>query len=142
MSLLDTIVSAFTGKSSEGETNPLQAALSSLLTGNGGLQGLMTRFSNSGLGEIFSSWTGLGENKPVTVDQIHSALGPDQIQALAGKMGVDPAKASGFLAEYLPKIIDKLTPSGQVDAEADTSQGLAALLPSLLQSMNGESQQA
>jgi hypothetical protein len=43
-----------------------------------------------------------------------------------------------FLAEYLPKIIDKLTPTGKIDPAADHQQGLAALLPSLLQSLGGK----
>jgi hypothetical protein len=42
------------------------------------------------------------------------------------------------LAEYLPKIVDKLTPAGKVDPAADHQEGLAALLPSLLQSLRGE----
>jgi hypothetical protein len=33
--------------------------------------------------------------------------------------------------------VDKLTPGGQVDPDADTSQSLAALLPSLLSSFGG-----
>lgn len=53
-------------------------------------------------------------------------------------MGVDPTLASNFLAEYLPKIVDKLTPAGKVDPTADHQQGLAALLPSLLQSLSGD----
>ena len=59
--------------------------------------------------------------------------------ALAAKMGIDPAQASNFLAEYLPKIVDKLTPAGKIDPAADHQQGLAALLPSLLQSLAGQS---
>ena len=58
---------------------------------------------------------------------------------LAAKMGIDPAQASNFLAEYLPKIVDKLTPAGKIDPAADHQQGLAALLPSLLQSLSGQS---
>jgi uncharacterized protein YidB (DUF937 family) len=54
-------------------------------------------------------------------------------------MGVDPAMASNFLAEYLPKIVDKLTPAGKIDPTSDHQQGLAALLPSLLQSLGGQS---
>jgi len=59
--------------------------------------------------------------------------------ALAAKMVIDPAQASNFLAEYLPKIVDKLTPAGKIDPAADHQQGLAALLPSLLQSLSGQS---
>jgi hypothetical protein len=40
-----------------------------------------------------------------------------------------------FLAEYLPKIVDKLKPAGKIDPDADHQQGLAALLPSLLGSL-------
>jgi hypothetical protein len=47
--------------------------------------------------------------------------------------------ASNFLAEYLPKIVDKLTPAGKIDPGADPQQGLTALLPSLLQSLGGRS---
>ena len=139
MGLLDSILSAVSGK---GDTssggNQLLGVLSGLLAQSGGLQGLASKFSQSGQGNAFSSWVGMGENQPVSNNQIQEALGSDQIRAIATKMGVDPNLASQFLAEYLPKIIDKLTPTGKVDANADTQQGLAALLPSLLQSLGGK----
>lgn len=145
MGLLDTILAAITGKSdsADGASNPLGVALNSLLAQNGGIQGLMAKFSQGGLGDVFASWVGTGENKSVSSDQISKLLGSDQVNALASSLGVDPSHASGFLADYLPKIVDKLTPSGQVDADADHSAGLAALLPSLLSSFGGgESGQA
>ncbi len=142
MGLLDTILGAVAGKAATpGSADPLGGALNALLTQNGGLQGLMGKFSQGGLGDVFSSWVGVGENKAVSPDQIHSVLGADQVQALASKLGVDPAQASGFLAEYLPKIVDKLTPAGQVAPGADHSQGLAALLPALLASFGGGGRQ-
>jgi uncharacterized protein YidB (DUF937 family) len=138
MGLLDTLLGSIAGKpETTGGTDPLAGMLSALLTQNGGLQGLMSKFSQGGLGDVFSSWVGMGENKAVSPDQLHNVLGSDQIQALAAKLGVDPAQASGLLAAYLPKIVDKLTPAGQVDPGADHEQGLAALLPSLLQSLGG-----
>jgi uncharacterized protein YidB (DUF937 family) len=142
MGLLDSIFSAVSGAqkpSGAGETNPLLGVLSGLLTQSGGLQGLAGKFSQSGQGDAFSSWIGMGENQPISGDQIQKTLGSDQISALAARIGVDPALASSFLAEYLPKIIDKLTPAGKVDPNADSQQGLAALLPSLLQSLGGKS---
>ena len=145
MSMLDTLLSALTGKTdtSAGSDNPLGAALNSLLAQNGGIQGLMNKFSQGGLGEIFSSWVGMGENKSISPDQIGRLLGSDQVKALASSLGVDPSKASGFLADYLPKIVDKLTPTGQVEANTDSSEGLSALLPSLLASLgSGDSRQA
>jgi uncharacterized protein YidB (DUF937 family) len=140
MGLLDSILSAVSGKSeASGEAAPLIGILSGLLAQSGGLQGLANKFSQSGQGNAFSSWVGMGENQPVSSDQIQKALGSDQIGALASRMGVDPALASSFLAEYLPKIVDKLTPQGKVDPTADHQQGLAALLPSLLKSLGGQS---
>jgi uncharacterized protein YidB (DUF937 family) len=80
----------------------------------------------------------MGENQPISSNQIQNVLGSDQVKAIASRMGVDPAIASTFLAEYLPKIVDKLTPAGKIDPGADHQQGLAALLPSLLQSLGGQ----
>jgi uncharacterized protein YidB (DUF937 family) len=139
MGLLDSILGATSGKSdASGQVAPLIGVLSGLLAQSGGLQGLANKFSQSGQSNAFSSWVGMGENQPISGNQIQSALGSDQVNALAAKMGVDPAQASHFLAEYLPKIVDKLTPAGKVDPAADHQEGLSALLPSLLQSLRGE----
>ncbi len=141
MGLLDSILGAVaSAQKSPGtsESNPLLGALSGLLAQSGGLQGLANRFSQSGQGDAFSSWVGMGENQPVSTNQVQEALGSDQIRLIAAKMGVDPNLASQFLAEYLPKIVDKLTPAGKVDPTEDHQQGLAALLPSLLQSLSGQ----
>jgi uncharacterized protein YidB (DUF937 family) len=139
MGLLDSIFGAISGKGDASEkAAPLIGMLSGVLTQCGGLQGLASKFSQSGQGNTFSSWVGLGENQSISTNQIQEALGSDQVKALAARMGVDPATASNFLAEYLPKIVDKLTPAGKIDPAADHQQGLAALLPSLLQSLGGK----
>jgi len=140
MGLLDSILGAATGKSdASGEANPLIGIVGGLLAQSGGLQGLANKFAQSGQGNAFQSWVGMGENQPVSSDQIQNVLGSEQVNAIATKMGVDPAVASTFLAEHLPKIVDKLTPAGKIDPAADHQQGLAALLPSLLQSLGGQS---
>jgi len=140
MGLLDSILGAASGKSgASGEAGPLIGVLSGLLAQSGGLQGLANKFAQSGQANAFQSWVGMGENQPVSDGQVQTALGSDQISAIASRMGVDPKMASTFLAEYLPKIVDKLTPAGKIDPSADHQQGLAALLPSLLQSLSGQS---
>ena len=139
MGLLDSILGAVTGKTDgSGGAAQLIGVLGGLLAQSGGLQGLANKFAQSGQGNAFQSWVGMGENQPISSDQIQNALGSDQVKALAAKMGIDPAQASNFLAEYLPKVVDKLTPEGKVDPAADHQQGLAALLPSLLQSLSGQ----
>jgi uncharacterized protein YidB (DUF937 family) len=140
MGLLDSILAAASGKTgATGEANPLMGIISGLLAQSGGLQGLANKFSQSGQGNAFQSWVGMGENEAVSSNQIQNALGSEQVNAMASRMGVDPAMASNFLAEYLPKIVDKLTPAGKIDPTADHQQGLATLLPSLLQSLGGQS---
>ncbi len=130
MGLLDSILGAASGKTDpSGEANSLVGILGGLLTQSGGLQGLANKFSQS--------WVGMGENQSVSSDQIQKCLGSDQVKALAAKMGIDPDQASNLLAEFLPKVVDKLTPTGKVDPAADHQQGLAALIPSLLQSLSG-----
>src|SRR5260370_2240861 len=139
MGLLDSILGAVAGKTdSSGGANPLMGILGSILTKSGGLQGLANKCTKSGQGGAFSSWVGMGENQPISADQIQKVLGSDQVNAVAAKIGVDPAQASHFLAEYLPKVVDKLTPGGKMDPTADHQQALANLLPSLLQSLIGK----
>lgn len=139
MGLLDSIVGAVAGREdSSGGASALIGILGGLLAQSGGLQGLADKFSQHGEGNAFSSWVGMGENQAISANQIQKVLGSDQINALAARIGVDPAQASHFLAEYLPKVVDKLTPEGKVDPSADHEQGLANLLPSLLQSLRGK----
>lgn len=68
---------------------------------------------------MFSSWVSSGENKAISAEMINQVLGTDQVQALAQKLGVDPAQASEFIAQHLPQLIDQLTPHGQVPASAE-----------------------
>jgi uncharacterized protein YidB (DUF937 family) len=136
MALLDSILTAVSGKTNSEGGGPaaIIGALGSLLEQNGGLQGLANRFSQSGASNAFSSWVGTGENQPISGNQIAQVLGSDQVKALAAKMGIDPAQASAVLAQYLPKVVDKLTPQGQIDPNANHPADLASLIPALLQS--------
>ena len=135
MSLLSSVIGAVSGKTEEGaaEANPLVGIVGSLLNQSGGLQGLMGKFSQAGLGNVFSAWVSTGPNPPISSDQLQQVLGSDQIKALAAKLGIDPAQAAQVLAEHLPTVIDKLTPQGKIDPNANVQQGLASLIPSLLQ---------
>ena len=140
MGLFDSILGAVSGKpDGSGGAAQLIGVLGGLLAQSGGLQGLANKFAQSGQGNAFQSWVGVGENQAISSNQIQNALGSEQVNALAAKMGIDPAQASNFLAEYLPKIVDKLTPAGKIDPNADHQQGLTALLPALLQSLAGQS---
>ena len=138
MGLLDSILGGQHNPGNEpGGANPLLGVLTGLLAQSGGVQGLLNKFTQAGHGDKVSSWVGPGENKPIDPEHVEQVIGPDQISAIAAKLGVDPAQASQLLARFLPNVVDKLTPNGQLDATADHPQSLSGLLPSLLQSFGG-----
>jgi uncharacterized protein YidB (DUF937 family) len=132
MGLLDGLMGSVLGKVLGGgqQGNGLMDMAMGLLNNpqSGGLSGLLEKFKASGLGEQAASWVGTGENAPVSGDQIQNALGGDFINQIAGKLGVDASQASAGLAQFLPTLIDKLTPNGAVPADDDQlAQGLAGL---------------
>jgi len=135
MSLLDSVIGAVSGKSdgTQGGVNPVVALLPVLLAQSGGLQGLMNKFSQAGLGNVFSSWVNTGPNPPVSGNQIEQVLGCEQIQALAAKFGVDTNQVAQLLAQHLPTVVDQLTPQGKIDPAVHNEEGLAGILPGLLQ---------
>jgi uncharacterized protein YidB (DUF937 family) len=57
-----------------------------------------------------------GKNLPVTPDQIKQGLGGNFLSQLAGKAGVLPDAVSTQLSRLLRDVIDKLTPSGKIEA--------------------------
>ena len=142
MGLFDSVLGTMSGKTDEAGGAPaLVGILGNLLQQNGGLQGLANKFSQGGAGGAFSSWVGMGENQSISGNEIQQVLGSDQVRALATKMGIDPDQASSLLAEYLPKVVDKLTPQGKVDPNANHQQNLASLIPALMQSFAGAAPQ-
>jgi len=97
----------------------------------GGLAGLVQSFHQNGLGEIVTSWVGTGQNQPISADQLQSVLGNEKVQELAARAGVPADVASSKLAQYLPMIIDRLTPNGQLPQSGDLMEMGESLLASL-----------
>jgi uncharacterized protein YidB (DUF937 family) len=78
----------------------------------GGLQGMMEKFNQAGLGNVLSSWIGSGSNLPISADQLSSVLGPDTLSKLASQVAMDGSQLTDQLAQMLPGLVDKLTPNG------------------------------
>lgn len=100
----------------DARTKLLQAALS-LIANNGqtgGLQGLMERFQEAGLGNVISSWIGPGENVLVTAEQMERVLGEGHLQQISEETGLPEHEVANRLSDMLPDLIDKLTPAGHV----------------------------
>jgi uncharacterized protein YidB (DUF937 family) len=128
MSLFTEIVKNALGAESvssqtEEQTQNLLGGALSLLESVGGIQGLMSMFQQSGLGDVILSWVGTGENQSIRPDQLSRILGSDQISALAQKAGIPAADGANVLAQLLPAMVDKLTPDGH----APESSNLATL---------------
>lgn len=132
MSLLNVILRTSRGESHSG-TNALLDLVSKLLHESGGLPGLMQKFSQAGLDRQFASWVGTGANEPLSSFDVQKVFGPAQLGAIADQIGIDRTQLSALAAQFLPGIIDRLTPGGRIDAAADVRQSLGNLLPSLLQ---------
>jgi uncharacterized protein YidB (DUF937 family) len=120
MSLMDQFGQAVGGMlGGSSSQNPLMQALTGLLGQNssvGGLAGLVQTFQKNGLGEIVNSWVGTGKNLPVTPQQIQQGLGGDLLKQLATKAGISTEAAGTQLAGLLPDLVDKLTPTGKIEA--------------------------
>ncbi|WP_027705562.1 YidB family protein [Zymobacter palmae] len=85
----------------------------------GGINSLLDKFRQNGLSDKVSSWIGSGENSPISADTIQQVLSSEALQSLASRLGVDVSKASGLLAEYLPKVVDLLSPKGETPKDGN-----------------------
>lgn len=79
----------------------------------GGAAGIIDKLRAHGLGDIASSWIGLGKNLPISLDQITSVLGSGTIASIAAKLGISSEHATKSLADVLPHAIDHMTPTGE-----------------------------
>lgn len=94
----------------------------------GGLQGLLGQFQEKGLGDQVASWIGTGQNQPIGGEQVRAALGPDQLQQLAGQLGLSHGEAAEGLAGLLPQVVDKLSPEGSLPEGGNVLNLLKGLL--------------
>jgi uncharacterized protein YidB (DUF937 family) len=79
--------------------------------GRGGLD--LVKFvgglSQNGLGEIVGSWLGNGENKGISIEQITTLLGSENIASFASELGISEQSAANALAETVPQVVDQAT---------------------------------
>ena len=141
MGILDSLAGAF--NNSAGATPapvaPSSAVVSevlALLQSHGGaangLGGLMQAFEGGGLGHLFQSWVGSGQNLPVSAGQIQNVLGSSGIlEQIAQRTGLQPADVAQHLSTLLPQIVDHLTPNGQLHP-GDAGSALESLAQRLL----------
>jgi uncharacterized protein YidB (DUF937 family) len=101
----------------------LKGGLGGLLAGgaagtilSGGLNDLLKQLQDSGHGEVAKSWVGTGQNQTISPKDLGSALGTEQIASLTSEFGLSRDELLDGLSQYLPQVVDHLTPGGEVPA--------------------------
>jgi uncharacterized protein YidB (DUF937 family) len=78
------------------------------------LPDVVRQFEEKGMRDQVDSWVRTVPNKPVERRQIEDVFGGRELEELARRRGVDRDQLADVLAKYIPRIIDELTPSGQL----------------------------
>jgi uncharacterized protein YidB (DUF937 family) len=120
MSLFESIGGAFKDIFNQVDAKAAPGLISAILakTDLGDLQGIVSRLEAAGLGDQVKSWLGNGENLPITVDQLRSALGNEQVQQMARQLGLPVDDALKFLAQYVPNAVDSASPNGSLSTSS------------------------
>ncbi|WP_435946748.1 YidB family protein [Dryocola sp. BD586] len=109
MGLFDQV----TGMMKGGDAGKFKVILS-WINEQGGIQAILDQFRQKGFGEVVTSWLSGAHNQSVNPEQVLQVLGTPAISSLAEKLGVDVASAAIELSEQFPKIVDALSPEGEV----------------------------
>ncbi|KRR14501.1 hypothetical protein CQ12_33215 [Bradyrhizobium jicamae] len=111
-----------------GLSDMLKGGLGGLLAGgaagtilSGGLGDLMKQLQQNGLGDQADSWVSNGPNKEVAPGDLANALGADQIESLASQSGLSRNDLLQGLSQFLPDVVNHLTPDGRLPDENELS---------------------
>jgi uncharacterized protein YidB (DUF937 family) len=100
-----------------------QAGASMSQAAPGGLDALVNRFRQSGLDDVINSWIGTGQNQAISPSKLREALGEKTVDDLTRQSGAPQDDLLSQLSKYLPAVIDRLTPNGQLPSQADLRSG-------------------
>ena len=120
-------VSADAGEGGLGDL--LKGGLGGLLGGgaagsvlSGGLNDLLKQFQQKGQSDVANSWVSTGPNKEIDTDTLEDVLGQDRIKTLSKQTGMSHNELVDGLAQYLPELINQLTPKGRVPTADEASR--------------------
>jgi len=127
MGLFDSLAGSMLGKLG-GEKGAIAQVAVDLFNQNGGLPGVLEKFKTAGFADEVASWVGKGANLKISAAEITQVLGSSTIQAAAGKLGIDSSEISTKIAEYLPQVVDRMTPDGVVGKDSNLLATLLGML--------------
>ena len=109
--------------------NPMLQMVLRMLQQNGGIEGLLAKFQQAGMGQQAQSWIGTGQNMPISPDALSQIFGQGQLGQLAQQLGMSHQQAADGLAQALPQVVDHMTPGGRIPDDHNdlVAQALAIL---------------
>ena len=110
MGLLDGVLGGLVG-----------VGIDQMIQRHGGVQGLVHQFQQKGLGDKADSWVGNGPNKQIAPGDLANALGADQIEQLSAQSDLSRDDLLQGLSQYLPDVVNHLTPDGRLPDENELS---------------------
>jgi uncharacterized protein YidB (DUF937 family) len=118
MGILDSLENspAFKGALGQLEAAVVPVVLSEVL-GNGsqgGLNAIVAKLQQAGLGDQVKSWIGNGQNLPITAEQLQQVLGSDAVKQLAARFNIPVDQLAKVLAQQLPAAVDHASPDGKL----------------------------
>jgi uncharacterized protein YidB (DUF937 family) len=112
MSMIDELVK----RAGSGDAAKVAEKVGPILQQVGGVDGLVKKFEQAGLGDVAKSWVGTSSNQSVTPMQVKEALGNQQLEQVAAQANVSTDQAAEALSNVLPDAVDNLTPGGEIPA--------------------------
>jgi uncharacterized protein YidB (DUF937 family) len=116
-------------KPGAGPGSSIPGGLGGLLAGagaggmlSGGLASIIKDLQNSGQGRVAQSWVGTGPNQEIDPEKLESALGSDTLDTLTKQTGMSRDDLLEGLSQYLPGVIDHLTPNGRLPTDHEASR--------------------
>lgn len=124
MGLLDQIAGSLGGNSKSID----YLAIMKWVEQQGGVSGLLEKFRQGGLAEVVQSWIGSGNNLPISAAQVIQIFSGDAVSQLSSKLNMDNNQTADIIAEFLPQIVNKLSPNGEEPQSNDLmSMGMSLL---------------
>jgi len=94
----------------------------------GGVHAIVEHLQSGEFSEVVNSWLGDEKNVALSKDIVERMFNSASIQQLANGMGINTNDALELLVKYFPQLVDKASPAGTVDKQADLASIVSQLV--------------
>lgn len=98
---------------------PLVEYLLAMITDrdHGRIQGFLAAFREEGMDAQVDSWVAEGPGEELSGTEVETGLGPGLVEEIGQRFGLDAGQVAAALGFLIPRILDALTPGGDVPDE-------------------------